>query len=126
MDRPASDVEHMMSLNEREVSIDAAGAQDRTLLDTLPDETWSDPSEVLQDAEVMECIENWLNALNAKQREVVEWRFGLHGQEAAPLEEVGNRIGVTRERKQQKQNKTQQQQQKKNERSGASVDTFFG
>src|SRR3569623_96123 len=79
MDRPASDVEHMMSLNEREVSIDAAGAQDRTLLDTLPDETWSDPSEVLQDAEVMECIENWLNALNDKQREVVEWRFGLHG-----------------------------------------------
>ena len=126
MDRPASDVEHMMSLNEREVSIDAAGAQDRTLLDTLPDETWSDPSEVLQDAEVMECIENWLNALNDKQREVVEWRFGLHGQEAATLEEVGNRIGVTRERVRQIQVEALRRLREMIERSGASVDTFFG
>src|SRR3569623_915579 len=126
MDRPASDVEHMMSLNEREVSIDAAGAQDRTLLDTLPDETWSDPSEVLQDAEVMECIENWLNALIDKQREVVEWRFGLHGQEAATLEEVGNRIGVTRERVRQIQVEALRRLREMMERSGASADTFFG
>lgn len=126
MDRPASDVEHMMSLNEREVSIDAAGAQDRTLLDTLTDETWSDPSEVLQDAEIMECIENWLNALNDKQREVVEWRFGLHGQEAATLEEVGNRIGVTRERVRQIQVEALRRLREMIERSGASADTFFG
>src|SRR3569623_486248 len=126
MDKTTSDVEHMMSLNEREVSIDAAGAQDRTLLDTLPDETWSDPSEVLQDAEVMECIENWLNALIDKQREVVEWRFGLHGQEAATLEEVGNRIGVTRERVRQIQVEALRRLREMIERSGASVDTFFG
>src|SRR3569833_2847722 len=86
MDRPASDVEHMMSLNEREVSIDAAGAQDRTLLDTLPDETWSDPCEGLQDAEVMECIENWLNALNDKRREVGEKQNKQHKQKTATLE----------------------------------------
>lgn len=126
MDKSTSDVEHMLSLNEREVSIDAAGAQDRTLLDTLPDETWSDPSEVLQDAEVIACIETWLNALNDKQREVVEWRFGLRGQEAATLEEVGSRIGVTRERVRQIQVEALRRLREMMERSGASADTFFG
>jgi RNA polymerase nonessential primary-like sigma factor len=29
---------------------------------------------------------------------VVEWRFGLRGRERATLEQVGNEIGVTRER----------------------------
>ncbi len=36
--------------------------------------------------------------LNDKQREVVDRRFGLHGYDTATLEEVGNEIGVTRER----------------------------
>lgn len=126
MNRTTSEVEHMLSLNEREVSIDAAGAQDRTLLDTLPDESWTDPSEALEDAEANECIDTWLNALNDKQREVVEWRFGLHGQEAATLEEVGNRIGVTRERVRQIQVEALRRLREMMERSGASSDTFFG
>jgi len=126
MKRTTSEVEHMLSLNEREVSIDAAGAQDRTLLDTLPDESWTDPSEALADAEAHECIDTWLNALNDKQREVVEWRFGLHGQEAATLEEVGNRIGVTRERVRQIQVEALRRLREMMERSGASSDTFFG
>jgi RNA polymerase nonessential primary-like sigma factor len=36
--------------------------------------------------------------LTDKQRIVVERRFGLNGCERATLEQVGNEIGVTRER----------------------------
>ncbi len=39
-----------------------------------------------------------MQQLNDKQREVVNRRFGLHGYDTATLEEVGNEIGVTRER----------------------------
>ncbi len=124
--RSTGEVEQMLRLNEREVSIDAAVAQDRTLLDTLPDESWSDPSEALEDEEVNSCIESWLKELNDKQREVVEWRFGLHGQEAATLEEVGNRIGVTRERVRQIQVEALRRLRELMERSGASSETFFG
>jgi RNA polymerase nonessential primary-like sigma factor len=53
---------------------------------------------MLQNDDVHNNIENWLSQLTEKQREVVERRFGLHGHEAATLEEVGNEIGVTRER----------------------------
>jgi RNA polymerase nonessential primary-like sigma factor len=126
MQKSAAEVERMMSLYEREVSIDSAGAQDRTLLETLPDESWSDPSEILQDAEVSFNIDVWLQELNDKQREVVEYRFGLHGREAATLEEVGDRIGVTRERVRQIQLEALQRLRQIMERTGASADTVLG
>jgi RNA polymerase nonessential primary-like sigma factor len=124
--KSATEVEHMMALYEREISIDSAVVQDRTLLDTLPDESWSDPSEILQDAEVSTNIDAWLQELNDKQREVVEYRFGLHGREAATLEEVGDRIGVTRERVRQIQLEALQRLRQIMERSGTSADTVFG
>jgi RNA polymerase nonessential primary-like sigma factor len=126
LQKSAMEVEHMMSLYEREVSIDSAGVQDRTLLDTLPDESWSDPSEILQDAEVSANIDAWLQELNDKQREVVEYRFGLHGREAATLEEVGDRIGVTRERVRQIQLEALQRLRQIMDRSGTSAETVFG
>ena len=126
MQKSATEVEKMMSLYEREVSIDSAGVQDRTLLDTLQDESWSDPSEILQDEEVSVFIDEWLLELNDKQREVVEFRFGLHGHDAATLEEVGDRIGVTRERVRQIQVEALQRLRRIMERCGTSADTLFG
>jgi len=52
----------------------------------------------LQDADLNEKLELWLGQLNDKQRIVVERRFGLGGRDKATLEQVGNEIGVTRER----------------------------
>jgi len=123
--KSATEVEQMMSLYEREVSIDSAGTQDRSLLDTLQDESWSDPSEILQDGEVSAFIDEWLQELNDKQREVVEFRFGLHGHEVATLEEVGDRIGVTRERVRQIQVEALRRLRKMMERCGASAETLF-
>ena len=41
---------------------------------------------------------HWLDLLPKQQRIVVEHRFGLHGQGRRTLEEVGELLGVTRER----------------------------
>lgn len=126
LQKSAAEVEQMMALHEREVSIDSAGAQDRSLLDTLADESWSDPSEILEDAEAAVLIDRWLQELNDKQREVVEFRFGLHGNDAATLEEVGDRIGVTRERVRQIQVEALRRLRAVMERSGTSAATLFG
>ncbi|HET7395941.1 MAG TPA: sigma-70 family RNA polymerase sigma factor, partial [Gammaproteobacteria bacterium] len=67
-------------------------------LDAIPDENNTDPSRLLQDADIQLIVEKWLARLNEKQREVVELRFGLNGRDKGTLEEVGNHIGVTRER----------------------------
>jgi RNA polymerase nonessential primary-like sigma factor len=41
---------------------------------------------------------HWLDLLPKQQRVVVEHRFGLHGKGRRTLEEVGELLGVTRER----------------------------
>jgi RNA polymerase nonessential primary-like sigma factor len=47
---------------------------------------------------VQDLVDSWVAELNAKQRAVVERRFGLHGHRRATLEQIGEEIGVTRER----------------------------
>jgi RNA polymerase nonessential primary-like sigma factor len=100
LDKPIENVKRMMGLNERVTSVDTPVSRDSdtSLIDSIPDENNSDPALLLQNDDVRNNIEAWLNQLTDKQREVVERRFGLHGHEAATLEDVGNEIGVTRER----------------------------
>lgn len=100
LDKPINEVKRMFGLNERVTSVDVpmSKGSDKSLLDALPDETNLDPSMLLQDENVRGNIDTWLYQLSEKQREVLERRFGLHGYDISTLEEVGEQIGVTRER----------------------------
>ncbi len=100
LDKPIEDVKRMLGLNERITSVDTPMGRDadNAVLDGIPDENNVDPVLLLQDDDVRANIEQWLTQLTDKQREVVERRFGLHGHDVSTLEEVGNSIGVTRER----------------------------
>ena len=100
LDKPIADVKRMLGLNERITSVDSPIGHDgeNSLLDAIPDEANNDPILLLQDKDVKDNIDNWLEKLTDKQREVVERRFGIHGHDISTLEEVGNSIGVTRER----------------------------
>ncbi len=100
LDRPLESVKRMFGLSERTTSVDAPinRETERPLLDTIPDEQNIDPSLLLQNDDVREHIDLWLQELSEKQRAVVELRFGLHDREAATLEDVGAQLGVTRER----------------------------
>jgi RNA polymerase nonessential primary-like sigma factor len=100
MDKPISEVKRLLGLNERVTSVDMpiGKDEDRSLLDAIPDDNHPDPSVVLQDQHMTANLSLWLSRLSVKQRVVVERRFGLNGHERATLEQVGNEIGVTRER----------------------------
>ncbi len=100
MEKSPEEVKRVLGLNERVASVDSPINRDgdRLLLDAIPDENNTDPSRMLQDADMQTIIDKWLSRLNDKQRQVVEQRFGLNGQEKGTLEDVGNAIGVTRER----------------------------
>ncbi|MDX1442465.1 MAG: RNA polymerase sigma factor RpoS [Gammaproteobacteria bacterium] len=100
LDKPIEDVKRMLGLNERIASVDTPIGRegDRSLLDAIPDDNNSDPSFLLQNEDLNSVVDKWLCKLSDKQKEVVERRFGLNGHEKATLEEVGNSIGVTRER----------------------------
>ena len=127
LDKPIHEVKRMLGLNERVTSVDVPRAPDteKSILDSIPDEQNRDPAVLLQDSDVHEHIDLWLNKLNDKQRAVVERRFGLRGREIATLEEVGNELGVTRERVRQIQIEALRRMREILEREGFSVDTVF-
>ena len=127
LDRPIEDVQRMLGLNERIASVDVPAERDsdRSLLDTIPDEQNPDPSFILQDDDVQRHIDTWLGQLNDKQRAVVERRFGLYGREISTLEQVGDEIGVTRERVRQIQIAALRRLRQILEREGFSIDALF-
>ena len=73
LDKPIGDVKRMLGLNERIASVDTPMGRDsdNSLLDAIPDENNTDPVLLLQDDDVRGNIEDWLNQLSEKQREVV-------------------------------------------------------
>ncbi len=128
LDKPLNDVKRLLKLNERVTSVDVPIGRDsdKTLIDAIPDESNPDPSDLLQDEDVLANLETWISRLSDKQREVVERRFGLHGYKISTLEEVGNEIGVTRERVRQIQMDALKRLREILESEGFSSDTLFG
>jgi len=127
LDKPINDVKRMLGLNERVTSVDVPLGRDsdKSVLDAIPDEQNVDPAMLLQDEDIQACLDLWLGQLNDKQREVVEYRFGLHGREVATLEEVGNELGVTRERVRQIQLEALKRLREIMEREGYSVENIL-
>ncbi|MGL0927060.1 DNA-directed RNA polymerase, sigma subunit [Vibrio vulnificus] len=97
---PVDDVSKMLRLNERISSVDTpiGGDGEKALLDIIPDANNSDPEVSTQDEDMRVSLIHWLEELNSKQKEVLARRFGLLGYEPSTLEEVGQEIGLTRER----------------------------
>lgn len=117
----------MLGLNERVTSVDVSLGPDtdKTLLDTLTDDRQNDPCELLLDDDLSASIDQWLSDLSEKQREVVIRRFGLRSHEASTLEEVGQEIGLTRERVRQIQVEALRRLREILERNGLSSDALF-
>lgn len=126
-ERPVEDVIRLLGLRDRVTSVDVAIGKDgeRPLLDIIPDENNVDPSMVLQDETVNSNINDWLLKLESKQREVLVRRFGLHGHEKCTLEEVGQELGVTRERVRQIQMEALKRLRRILEGSGYSAENLF-
>jgi RNA polymerase nonessential primary-like sigma factor len=128
LEKPVADVEKMLSLNERVTSMDTPVSHhsDKTLVDTVADQQVSDPVELLQDTDLSLSLDNWLDELSEKQREVVARRFGLRGHEASTLEEVGREIGLTRERVRQIQVEALRRMRDILEKQGLDAQALFG
>lgn len=127
LDKPLDDVKRMFALNEKIGSVDTPFTYDenKSLLDTIPDESSLDPAQFLTDENLRDHIERWLDELPENQREVISRRFGLRGYERSTLEEVGKEIGLTRERVRQIQVEALKTLRKIFDRYGLSDDDIF-
>lgn len=98
--KPVADVERMLGLNERVGSLDIplGGDSEKSLVELVADDDERSPDQQLQDDDMTGNLNRWLDMLPDKHAEVLSRRFGLRGYEMATLEEVGQEIGLTRER----------------------------
>lgn len=127
LDKPVDTVKKMLGLNERVSSVDypMGGESDKPLIETIADENDTSPESSLVDVDVKAHVDEWLAELTEKQMEVVVRRFGLRGHEAATLEEVGEEIGLTRERVRQIQVEALKKLRRMLDKQGLSLDAIF-
>lgn len=125
--RDAVDIERVMKLNERVTSVDVPMAQDseRNVVDTLSNDDEASPSEQLQQSDLLRHVDDWLECLKPRQQDILARRFGLRGYDAATLEEVGQAVGLTRERVRQIQLEALKQLRGHIERQGLDRETLF-
>jgi len=127
MDVPVKSVSRMLGLNKNVASIDMplAGSGGGSLLDTVSDDQSMGPSEKLQDKNIKSNIEKWLFELSKRQCDVLARRFGLLGYHPETLENVGNEIGLTRERVRQIQVEALQRLKDTLTKRGISMELLF-
>ena len=97
--KPSKSVHTLFGYNEPTASTDTpTGSGNKSVIETIADEQNRDPETEYADQAAGELLGHWLELLPRQQRIVVEHRFGLHGKGRRTLEEVGQLLGVTRER----------------------------
>ena len=90
----------VLALNEHVASLDAPLEIDPSLSigESLADDATETPETQIQNAEIEQLVNEWIGLLSDKQRQVIEYRYGLNGCELATLEELAERLSLTRER----------------------------
>jgi RNA polymerase nonessential primary-like sigma factor len=126
LQRDVADVERLMGLHNR-VTLRAGPTDDDTggPVDSLRAKRDAEPSRRAHKDAMSDVVDHWVCELSEKQRAVVERRFGLHGFRRETLEQIGNEIGVTRERVRQIQLDALKNLRTMMEKEGFSGDTIF-
>jgi RNA polymerase nonessential primary-like sigma factor len=98
--RTPDEVRRVLSHNEHVASLDAPLDIDPLLSigESIADDNAAGPEALLASHEVESLVREWLAQLSEKQRTVIECRFGLNGQEVLTLEQLAERLALTRER----------------------------
>lgn len=96
--KPSAALYSLFSFNESASPSDNSADGQKSVLDSIADEQCHTPENEYAEQAAGELLGQWLDLLPKQQRIVVEHRFGLHGQGRRTLEEVGDLLGVTRER----------------------------
>ena len=126
--KSAEKLQKLLHYSERVSSLDINIGKEgnNPLIDFVSEESDRDPSESINDEAVHNSVEDWLHQLEAKQQEVIVRRFGLHGHDNSTLAQVGEELGLTRERVRQIQMEALRRLRRILENQGYSGDMLLG
>ena len=85
------------ALKEIETKLDVYLSKSKSHIDKKQYTSSNSPSVNRSDLTVEEMIAQCLDILKERNQRIIHWRFGLEG-DLLPLEEIGRRLGITRER----------------------------
>jgi len=95
-------VKNALSIVRLPISLDMplgeGGEEDFTLLDVLSKKGTEDIEKELIEETIHEELESMLDVLDEREKEIIKMRYGLNGEESRTLEEVGEKLGISRER----------------------------
>ncbi|MGB2532818.1 MAG: sigma factor-like helix-turn-helix DNA-binding protein, partial [Porticoccaceae bacterium] len=74
------------------------GGNEKSFGDTIPDHKSMCPEQAMGNENLIAKLNDWLDELPEKQRELVIRRFGLLNHSQETLDQVGREVGLTRER----------------------------
>jgi len=105
---PAEQVRQILSMSRDPLSLESPVGEDEEarLGEFIEDHAAIDPPEAASQGMMQGEIVSVLQTLSARERRVVELRFGLMDGQTRTLEEVGREFGITRERIRQIEAKT--------------------
>ncbi len=97
---PVSRITHLKSVSKKPASLDSPinDEDGSNLGDLVPDEKSTSPLEKLQSKSLVGDVDKVLSTLEPREADIIRLRFGLEGRDPKTLEEVGEQIGITRER----------------------------
>jgi RNA polymerase sigma factor (sigma-70 family) len=93
-------VEDLIRVNQKLVSLEdpLLGLDDRTVEDLIADPAGADPADVIDCDRIGPELGDLLRDLPRREQRVLRWRFGLGGERPHTLQEIGDRLGLSRER----------------------------
>ena len=99
-------ISQLKTASIRPASLDAPiGDDDSTAFgEGVGDEEARTPFELLRDKDLHDEVGGLLEVLDDREKKIISQRFGFNGGKRKTLEEVGEKLGVTRERIRQLQN----------------------
>ena len=96
----ASEVVDTMKISGRHVSMDAPFVQgeENSSLDVLENDGDEKPDDGLMNDSLRKEVQRALSTLTSREADVITLYFGLNGEHAMTLEEIGEKFNLTRER----------------------------
>ena len=92
--------ERLQKMTREPVSLETQvkGTDSKVLKDFVKDPSTVSPLEGLDRFRLEQATEDSIAQLNERERNILRWRFGMKGEQDHTLEEIGEKLGLSRER----------------------------
>jgi RNA polymerase primary sigma factor len=100
LDIDPTEIENVMNVSKWHISMDSpfSDNEENSLIDVMEDKNSVNPMENLLKQSLATEIEGLLVNLSEREKEVIKLFYGLNGEKALTLEEIGDKFNLSRER----------------------------